>query len=406
MNKLFLLVLVITALDLCSTRPAQNNGKSKKTTSSCLPGQKMPTFKIIALYDNVTLTCPFLAQSVTFLKNCKPIAVKQIASNKFTISGNSLTLTRYVTRDNGKYSCKGTDANGQTKEFTWVLHIQIKTSTTVKDIEKPVNDAVMIDCRHFVGKQLFYSHNKGLKGKTDITNNRRVLGTSTGLYELFALKIDDTGYYYCGADDDSSKLAVKLVVRELPKVSGKSLVKVGDNVLFKCEYKGPQTIAWYKDNKKLDVKSKATGKLMNKRRGKQHLNLPLTNITSDSTGIYGCGVVFDNSTFLTTIKLELLEFAKMFGTYGNVKLNSSLWVNCRSNQGDKAKYSLLKKPLLGSGSYQKVQIVSRIKDYSGGLYSISSLTLADEGYYKCRASLNGVTIEKELDRVIWFSPTL
>jgi hypothetical protein len=71
----------------------------------------------------------------------------------------------------------------------------------------------VIDCRYFAGKQLFYSHNKGLKGKTDITNSRRVLGRSTGLYELFALKIDDTGYYYCGADDDSSKLAVKLVVR-------------------------------------------------------------------------------------------------------------------------------------------------------------------------------------------------
>lgn len=92
---------------------------------------------------------------------------------------------------------------------------------------------------------------------------------------------------------------------ELPKVSGTVLAKIGDNVLFKCEYNGPQTIAWYKDKKKLDVKSKAKGKLMNKRRGKQHLNLPLTNITSNSTGIYGCGVVFDNSTFLTTIKLEL-----------------------------------------------------------------------------------------------------
>lgn len=76
----------------------------------------------------------------------------------------------------------------------------------------------MIDCRYFAGKRLFYSHNKGLKGKTDITNSRRlrrriVLGRITGLYELFALKIDDTGYYYCGADDDSSKLAMKLVVR-------------------------------------------------------------------------------------------------------------------------------------------------------------------------------------------------
>ena len=99
-----------------------------------------------------------------------------------------------------------------------------------------------------------------------------------------------------------------------------------------------------------------------------------------------------------------VEFDKMFGTYGNVKLNSSLWVQCGSNQGYKAKYSLLKKPLLGSGSYQKVQ--SRIKVWTSGLYYISSLTPADEGYYKCRASLNGVTIEKELDRVIWFSPTL
>ena len=85
----------------------------------------MPIFKFVALYDNITLKCPLNVQSIIFAKNCKPIT----NDTKFTISGNSLTLTRFVVLDNGKYTCTGTNANGNTTEFNWVLHIKMKKSS-------------------------------------------------------------------------------------------------------------------------------------------------------------------------------------------------------------------------------------------------------------------------------------
>jgi hypothetical protein len=84
------------------------------------------TFKSIALYDNVTLKCPINAQSITFAKNCNPITVQQTNGTQRTISGNSLTLTRFVAKDSGQYMCTGTGPNGITTEKTWVLHIKLK----------------------------------------------------------------------------------------------------------------------------------------------------------------------------------------------------------------------------------------------------------------------------------------
>ena len=88
----------------------------------------MPTFKSIALYDNITLSCPKNLQSVTFAKNCKLITVQQ-NNTKFMISGNSLNLTRFVVTDSGKYTCKGTSPNGTMEELTWVLYIMLKKNS-------------------------------------------------------------------------------------------------------------------------------------------------------------------------------------------------------------------------------------------------------------------------------------
>ena len=38
MAKLLYLVVLVTALELCSTHPAKNNAQSKKTNSACMVG--------------------------------------------------------------------------------------------------------------------------------------------------------------------------------------------------------------------------------------------------------------------------------------------------------------------------------------------------------------------------------
>ena len=92
---------------------------------------------------------------------------------------------------------------------------------------------------------------------------------------------------------------------ELPKLIGKSLVKPGDNVLLTCKHTGSHAITWYKDNKKIKSKRKSKGQLMNN-------TLLLTNITSDSSGTYGCSVVIDKRSFTSTIKVDV------FGKYASL----------------------------------------------------------------------------------------
>ena len=85
-------------------------------------------FVVVNLHDNVTLTCPFNAQSITFYKDHQTIVVTQTANQntKYLISGNSLTLINFVVTDNGMYGCKV----GQTKKtFTWALHINLTTTS-------------------------------------------------------------------------------------------------------------------------------------------------------------------------------------------------------------------------------------------------------------------------------------
>ena len=91
-----------------------------------------PNFVVVNLYDNVTLTCPFNTQSIKFSKDSQPIGVGQTTTQnrKYLISGNSLTLIRFVIMDNGLYSCSGRDANGGTKTFNWALHINLTTTSS------------------------------------------------------------------------------------------------------------------------------------------------------------------------------------------------------------------------------------------------------------------------------------
>lgn len=101
-----------------------------------------------------------------------------------------------------------------------------------------------------------------------------------------------------------------------------------------------------------------------------------------------------------------------FVIYGNYDMmNGTVYVLCLSNQQVSVKYELWKTSsflfcdtLLPSQlQYKKVKTGSRIKMIAPGYYEITSLSKADEGCYKCRASLNGVTVEKEFNRPIWIS---
>ena len=101
---------------------------------------------------------------------------------------------------------------------------------------------------------------------------------------------------------------MNVIVRILgpPNVFGKTLVKVGGNADLTCKYKGHQTIAWYKDGKK--IQNSRDKSVTNTNQWQQSVRLRLTNITS--SGVYGCGATFDNNqTVFTTIKLQI------FGEY-------------------------------------------------------------------------------------------
>ena len=94
----------------------------------------------------------------------------------------------------------------------------------------------------------------------------------------------------------------------MPIITGKSFVKDGDDVSFKCEYRGSQSIAWYKDDTKIiNVGNK--GKVKNSKY--QRLTLSLKNVTSNAEGEYKCGAKFDDNNIAnTSIKLDV--FGKFF----------------------------------------------------------------------------------------------
>ena len=103
-------------------------------------------------------------------------------------------------------------------------------------------------------------------------------------------------------------------ILDRPYVSGKSLVKAGEDVVLKCKYAGSEAFAWYKGNEKLVGKDKATGQLMNIYKTR-YLNLTLPNVTSNSIGKYGCSVVIGNTTLTTTIHLNVLGKSKLKKSY-------------------------------------------------------------------------------------------
>ena len=96
----------------------------------------------------------------------------------------------------------------------------------------------------------------------------------------------------------------------------------------------------------------------------------------------------------------------MFKLVGEINVaNSTVFVMCFSNQNG-AKYELWKRPrYLPVKPYKKVKMGSRVKELNTpGFYQIEPLRKADEGYYKCRASVNGTTVEKEENNdPIWIS---
>ena len=100
--------------------------------------------------------------------------------------------------------------------------------------------------------------------------------------------------------------------------------------------------------------------------------------------------------------IEITKF-DFLGKYDAV--DEIVYVWCASNQGSNAKYELWKKPLMFSPGqrYKKVKTGSGIHELSPGLYEITSLSKADEGYYECRASFKGVTVEKKNNNPIWLS---
>lgn len=110
-----------------------------------------------------------------------------------------------------------------------------------------------------------------------------------------------------------------------------------------------------------------------------------------------------------------IGFSDQVGIYGSPNMpNGTVMIICTSNQEDKTNYTLFRKPVLGSQSYRAATVRSGIQQGGSGIqqvqagsgvFYIASVSHNEEGYYKCRASRSGVSIEKELDRVIWLSPS-
>ena len=100
---------------------------------------------------------------------------------------------------------------------------------------------------------------------------------------------------------------------ELPKVKGPTLAKTGDSIKFVCEYRGRQTIAWYKDKVRIpqpNAQKKNTTIGNAKTRipygTKQVLKLELANVQPSARGEYSCGATFDNSiTAYRTILFDI-----------------------------------------------------------------------------------------------------
>ena len=92
----------------------------------------------------------------------------------------------------------------------------------------------------------------------------------------------------------------------------------------------------------------------------------------------------------------------MFGMYGNYNTpKQSALFNCRASD-ENATYLLLKKPLDNKDKHP-YKIVKSARKMFPGFFTIPSVSSADEGYYKCVATSQGVSIEREFDDPIWLS---
>ncbi|XP_028407009.1 hemicentin-1-like [Dendronephthya gigantea] len=396
MGKLFVLVLLAASLDICSTRPSQ---KGKK--SGCFPMKKMPNFTMVSFNADVTLTCP-KGKNITFLKHCEPLK-----PGKIKVSGRFLTLRKFAMMDIGRYTCQFTDANGHVQQFHWVLHFKKKTTPQYR--VKPVKTNVVIYCQSFVGQNIFYSaKNNGTQHLSPVPNSRLNKNITSKEYKLLDLTIHDTGFYYCGNSATGKYyLVLHLVVTGLPKVttSGKLVVKRGDDVQLKCVYTASEKIAWFKQG--VLVSENKQVKLVDLANNTQSLTLNLRNVSEADSGRYRCGVYLNKTVFSKdSVDLEVFAFFSEVGIYGSRNMYSTIVILCQAH-GANVTYSLLRKPMDNKDQHTFQAVPENLyqKFKVPGIFVFQFANSATEGYYKCRATSQGVSIEREFPNPLWLSNT-
>lgn len=420
MKTIFLLVLVLFAWIPCLS--AYSFGQSKcPGNDSQLPLSKGICTRYTSMHlkaqSNVSFLCPLNGTSYAFYKIGSRFKKKiSPVKAKYIMSGNNLEIKKLVLKDAGQYMCKAKNKNnGNVSRSYWLLILHRKPSGMKPpvDREQPVGGTVVFYCPNQItsaGIKTSYKllYRSVADAKTQLVNRGiRLRRYINGVYQLSPVEAQDAGLYYCGYKTAVGLKRVKplihLIVRDLPQIPDSSKNKdvwLGKSAHLVCKYKGPQTISWYKDGKEITVGVKST----NIDKHWKSIELFLKRVKASDAGDYECRVTIGGKVAKQHTKLGVYGVSVVPNRIlGEMMDDGTIYINCFLCNSTQATYLLLHRPF-NSKTYTEVNKSRYIfyQDLPSNIFILTNLKKKDEGFYKCKATLNGESIEDQ-PNAMWFS---
>ncbi|XP_063064868.1 B-cell receptor CD22 [Engraulis encrasicolus] len=319
--------------------------------------------------DSVTLTCSSDANppvdTYTWYKTTK-------GGNELG-SGQTYNFNNISSEHTGQYYCRGTNRIGYSDSLPLNLTVFYSPKRTSASIVPSGNvkegDSVTLTCSSDANPPVdTYTWYK-------TTSSESAVGSGQN-YEIPNITTNDTGHYYCRAENtvgysNSTLLYVNVFYppkNTLVLISPTGSIKEGDSVTLTCSSDANPPVhnyTWYKTTKG----GTAIG---------SGQNYEITNITTEDTGHYYCkvenSVGFNNSTFLFIDVLYTPKNTSVsISPSGDIVEGDSVTLTCSSDAN----------PPVHTYTWYKINRMESIS--SGKEYIITKTRQDDSGQYYCRA---------------------
>ncbi|KAL1005620.1 hypothetical protein UPYG_G00061450, partial [Umbra pygmaea] len=338
--------------------------------------------------SSVTLTCNSDANPPVYKYTWYK---KNVTSPK--ASGQNYSITNITSKDSGEYYCEAENKYGHLNSslvFVNVLYSPKNTSVSVSPSAVIMEGSSVILTCSSDAKPPAYNY-------TWYKKNVASPKASGQSYSITNIRSEDSGEYYCEAENQYGRLNSSLVLVNVlynPKntsvsVSPSGKIVEGSSVTLTCSSDANPPVdkyTWYKKNV---ASPKASGQSYN-----------ITNIRSEDSGEYYCEAEnqygrLNSSLVLVNVLYNPKNTSVSVSPSGKIVEGSSVTLTCSSDANPPAyKYTWYKKNITSSKA-------------SGQSYNITNIRSEDSGEYYCEAENEYGRLNSSLVfvNVLWTQPS-